>query len=146
MPPSYLVKPTFLGRSCGQGVNPALRDKLGAVEAELEGISGVPAGPQLAAWGGLRENIGGWRPSAGFHSAGSAVDLHSRRAPAASTVIGTMAPSAVPTAPPIPTTRAPSLEPSSTLPSPLALPAAPAGELRRRDAPEHADEVLASLP
>jgi hypothetical protein len=86
-PPDYLVPFTFLGRACGKGVNPTLRDRLAKVEAHLKSRfdslpdeqktkpdSTEPAANYIE-WLGVKETHIGWRHNAGLHASGSAVDI-----------------------------------------------------------------------
>lgn len=93
--PNYLKQHTFLGKSCGHGVNQVMKDRLILVERHMEGLynqlpsdqrinplTGDPA-PTYIEWCGLRESTGGWRSgsSTSKHASGSAVDVNYTRTP-----------------------------------------------------------------
>src|SRR6266566_314617 len=86
-PPGYLVHPTFLGQSCGAGVNPVLATKLQTVQQSLQNtfnalpsdqkfnpLNGQPTA-SFTEWCGIVEPHKGWYPG-GFHASGSAIDIN----------------------------------------------------------------------
>ncbi len=86
--PGYLVDFTFLGWSCAGGVNPIMKARLQAVQADLQAtfdglpvdqkvnpITGDPA-TTLREWSGIRQPHGCWHPRGGKHSSGSACDIN----------------------------------------------------------------------
>jgi hypothetical protein len=83
MPPAYLLEPfTFLGQPVRGGVNPIMAEVLTAVEADLHATwKASGESDDFFPWAGLTEPSIGWRPAAGLHSSGSAVDLNVTQCP-----------------------------------------------------------------
>ena len=84
MAPTYLTDESFrfLGQPIRSGVNPVLAEVLSAVEADLQGTWKALGEPDdFLTWASLTEPVIGWRPHAGFHSSGSAVDLNVNQIP-----------------------------------------------------------------
>jgi hypothetical protein len=90
--PSFQLATSFLGQSCGsgftEGVNPALQSRLHAAEeavrAAFEALdparridpSTGRAGASFSEWAAITGPHVCWRPHAGHHSAGAAIDLN----------------------------------------------------------------------
>jgi hypothetical protein len=99
--PSFLIATQFLGQACGvaptAGVNPAMRERLQSADSTVRAIYDAlePArridpwtgqgNATFSQWAGAFEPHVCWRPHAGHHSAGSAIDL----SPAVNLHIGT---------------------------------------------------------
>src|SRR4051812_28014992 len=74
----------FLGQRMGPagGVNAVLAEVLDAVEADLRDTWQAQGGQgSFESWAGLTEPIVGFRPGAGHHGSGSAVDLNVTQVP-----------------------------------------------------------------
>lgn len=90
--PSFLIAATFLDQACGfgstHGVNPEMGVRLNAAEAAVRAIFNAlkPAGridpstgrgnASFSQWCAITGPHGCWRPHAGHHSAGSAIDIN----------------------------------------------------------------------